>query len=149
MVKIRKYGQYYILVLFFYKRIERWFMSKLEKNYLKLKEKDNKKVYIFKIGIFYSFLGEDAIEMSKLLNLKLVPLNENIKKCGFPKNALNKYIDILCEKKINFLIVDNKKIDFIEDKRVIDFLDNIKNIDINNTNGLEALKLLHELKDML
>ena len=35
-------------------------MSKLEKLYEHLKRKDDKKLYLFKVGNFYIFLGSDA-----------------------------------------------------------------------------------------
>ena len=70
-------------------------MSKLFDNYLNLKatEKDaNNTLYIFKSGIFFIFLDNDARIASKLLNLKLTYLTENIIKCGFPINSLAKHL---------------------------------------------------------
>lgn len=58
-------------------------MSKLYEKYKNLKSENATKLYLFKSGIFYIFLDEDAIKMSNLLNLKLTNLNETIVKCGF------------------------------------------------------------------
>ena len=60
--------------------------SKLYTNYVSLKIKSPYKKYLFKSGIFYIFIDDDAKELHKLLNLKLGHLNSNIVKCGFPIN---------------------------------------------------------------
>lgn len=70
-------------------------MSKMYKRYLELKKLNSKDIYLFKSGIFYLFLDNDAQKMAPLLNLKLTNLNETILKCGFPVNNLNKYLDII------------------------------------------------------
>ena len=46
-------------------------MSKLYTKYTKLKEKNPNTVYLFKAGIFYLALGEDAIRLSVSLKLNL------------------------------------------------------------------------------
>ena len=74
-------------------------MSKLYDKYKTLKS-SNDIVYIFKVGIFYLFIDEDAIEMSNELGLKCTHLNNEILKCGFPLDSLDKYIKILEEKNI-------------------------------------------------
>ena len=70
-------------------------MSKLYERYLKLKKQDSSVLYLFKNGIFYIFLEEDAKKMSSLLNLKLTNLNESVLKCGFPVNNLAKYSSLI------------------------------------------------------
>lgn len=59
-------------------------MSKLIKMYKNLKTQNSEKIYLFKSGIFYIFLDEDAREMSKALDFKLTNLNDEFVKCGFP-----------------------------------------------------------------
>ena len=49
--------------------------SKLYANYVSLKIKSPYKKYLFKSGIFYIFIDDDAKELHKLLNLKLGNLN--------------------------------------------------------------------------
>lgn len=70
-------------------------MSELYKKYMSLKMQDSEKLYLFKSGIFYIFIDEDAKLMSKKLNLKLSNLNPLILKCGFPISAFEKYIDLI------------------------------------------------------
>lgn len=83
-------------------------MSKLFNKYLELKHtQDEETYYLFKSGIFYIFISDDAKYMSNLLNLKLVNLNEDVVKCGFPSNNLTKYLNILSENNINFKIIDS------------------------------------------
>ena len=53
-------------------------MSKLYEKYLVLKQRETNKLYLFKSGIFYLFLDDDAKKVSSLLNLKLTNLNKNV-----------------------------------------------------------------------
>lgn len=82
-------------------------MSKLYEKYLNLKKSNPNKIYIFKNGIFYIFIDEDAKKISPILNLKLSNLNENILKCGFPVNSFQKYINLLKNTNLDFHIVEN------------------------------------------
>ena len=70
-------------------------MSKLYNEYLKRKKIDNNKYYLFKSGLFYIFIDEDAKYISNITLLKLTNLNNNVVKCGFPSNSLDKYLDFL------------------------------------------------------
>lgn len=127
-------------------------MSKLYNKYKKLKEVEDI-TYIFKIGVFYIFIAEDAIKMSEELDLKCTYFNNDIYKCGFPISALDKYIDILKRKKIKYKIIDkevvNEEENYIKDVRLKNILDKIKKEDINKINGLKALEILYELRDIL
>ena len=73
-------------------------MSKLVKQYNALKTKDKNKVYLFKIGIFYNILNEDARLVSNAIGLKLTDLGPDIVKCGFPVAKLEKYTNLLKSK---------------------------------------------------
>ena len=65
------------------------------KKYLELKKENDSKLYLFKVGLFYIFLAEDAIKISKITTLKLINHTKDIVKCGFPENSLNKYCYIV------------------------------------------------------
>ena len=82
-------------------------MSKLFNKYLELKKEDSSKIYLFKSGIFYIFLDEDAIKVSCHLNLKLTKLNDDILKCGFPVKSLNKYLVLFKQFNLNISIIEN------------------------------------------
>jgi len=124
-------------------------MSKLYKKYQELKNiKDER--YLFKVGIFYIFIDEDAKEMSKLLNLKCVNLNDNVLKCGFSINALDKYLNILKDNNIEISIVDKVEYEYeydvIANARLNRVLKKIEKIDINKITGIKAIELINELK---
>ena len=119
-------------------------MSKLYNRYKTLKNKEDI-VYIFKVGIFYVILDDDAKILSKLLNLKLIPLNSEVNKCGFPINSLKKYEKILKDNKIKYKIIE----DYEENKDLNQFLNKIKKYDIDNMTGIKALELIYELKEII
>ena len=66
-------------------------------------------VILFKSGNFYICFDEDAVVLNNIFNYKITELKNNIK-VGFPINLINKNIDILNNKKINYIIIDNKQI---------------------------------------
>lgn len=119
-------------------------MSKLYNRYKTLKNKEDI-VYIFKVGMFYVILDDDAKILSKLLNLKLIPLNSEVNKCGFPINSLKKYEKILKDNKIKYKIIE----DYEENKDLNQFLNKIKKYDIDNMIGIKALELIYELKEII
>ena len=82
-------------------------MSKLYEKYLSLKKENDSILYLFKSGIFYIFLDEDAKKISNILNLKLSNLNENVLKCGFPVNSLQKYLNLLKNMNYDVQIIEN------------------------------------------
>ena len=134
-------------------------MSKLYQKYLKLKRNNTSTIYIFKSGIFYIFLDDDAKKISPILNLKLSNLNENILKCVFPVNSFQKYIDILKNSNIDFEIIEkisNKadcnsqnntivKENYSDNYNFKMFLEKIANIDIDNLSIRETYSLLENL----
>lgn len=122
-------------------------MSKLYQEYLKKKENKDK-YYLFKSGIFYIFLDEDAKNISKITTLSLTNLNKDIVKCGFPSNSLDKYIKIFNKLKLNIEIIDN--VCFINNPSINNkIIKKIKNIDINKLTPIESLTILNNFKEML
>lgn len=81
-------------------------MSKLYQKYMSLKVQNSKQLYLFKSGIFYIFLDEDAKLMSPRLNLKLTNLNSMVVKCGFPASQLDKYIKLIKATNFPFKIIE-------------------------------------------
>lgn len=81
-------------------------MSKLYKRYNELKATNDNQLYLFKSGMFFIFLDNDAKLVSNELNLKLTKLNDNIVKCGFPINSFEKYSNLLKERGFEFSIID-------------------------------------------
>lgn len=81
-------------------------MSKLYQTYIALKVQDSTQLYLFKSGIFYIFLDEDAKLISSLFNLKLTNLNSMIMKCGFPTSQIEKYTELFKKANLSFKIID-------------------------------------------
>lgn len=123
-------------------------MSKLLKEYNLLKTKDKNKIYIFKVGIFYNILNEDARLVSKEIGLKLTDLSPEIVKCGFPIAKLEKYTALLKQKNINFEVVANQAP--INHNTSYDSIINyIKNINLDNTTCKQAFDLLYNIQQKL
>lgn len=142
-------------------------MSKLYKKYLELKKSNPSTIYIFKSGIFYIFLDEDAKKISPILNLKLSNLNEDILKCGFPINSFQKYINMLRNTNFDFQLVENisnslqinNSNDFnsnakattlpsrFEEKDFTNFLNKIANINLDTLSIREVYSLLDDISN--
>lgn len=119
-------------------------MSKLYNRYVEEKKVNNNCYYLFKVGAFYVFLDEDAKEISKQISLKLTKLNDDIVKCGFPINSLEKYLNIF-----NKLGIRIKIIDEIEQKIDNKTINIIKRISIDDITPIKALNILNELKELV
>lgn len=112
-------------------------MSKIYSEYLKLKEKNSNKLYLFKSGKFYIFIADDCDLINEYVVLKKVKFTNNILKCGFPKESLNDYLRVFKNYKLNVEIVDEIT-SSVEDI--------IRNIDtITPIEALNKLKILKEL----
>lgn len=127
-------------------------MSKLINVYEKLKQENKDTLYLFKSGIFYIFIGNDAKIVSKLLCLKLTNLNDNYKKCGFPQNSLEKYLNLLNCTSYDIKIIDSSKEtsynikDFILNKELLDFLNTITSINEDELSVKDAYIFIETIK---
>lgn len=130
-------------------------MSKLYVEYLRLKKIDSKKIYLFKSGIFYIALDDDAKKLSEIFSFKLVNLNENTVKCGFPQNRLEYYISQLKLSKISFEIIDlsyskiDNYSDYLNNIKIKTIIDSITNLDMNNITFKESFEFLEKIKQEL
>lgn len=126
-------------------------MSKLYKRYLELKEKDSSKIYLFKSGIFYIFLEDDAKRMSSILNLKLANLNEHILKCGFPVAKLDKYINLINNLGYNLQIIDTINLapipskNYLTNNSLAQMVDKLSKIKSDELSIREAYILIDEV----
>lgn len=123
-------------------------MSKLLKQYEDLKKKDSEKIYIFKVGIFYNILNEDARKVSNAIGLKLTDFGPNIIKCGFPIAKLEKYTQLLKSKDLNFEIISNLA-SSNQNTSYDQIIKKIKSIDLNNTTFKEAFDILYNIQQKL
>lgn len=90
------------LLLFIKPKKKEVYMSSLYMKYLEKKKLDKETYYLFKTGNFYIFIDEDAKKISEVVPLKLTNLTSDILKCGFPVNALERYLTIF--KNLSFKI---------------------------------------------
>lgn len=128
-------------------------MSKLFEIYKNLKQNDNKTLYLFKSGIFYIFLDNDAKIINKTFGLKLTNLNDKIVKCGFPSNSLQKYIRLLGSTNYEIKIIDNstntsfKLKDFIISADNLELLKTISNVNEDNLSIKDAFEFISNIKN--
>ena len=126
-------------------------MSKLYEKYKSLKSKNSSKLYLFKSGIFYIFLDEDAKFVSNILNLKLTNLNDTILKCGFPVSNISKYLNLFKEYNLDVEILDSvlenssSYRDYISNSDIKNFLDEISNINSETLSIKEAYTLIDKI----
>ncbi len=129
-------------------------MSKLLTTYTNLKKQDNETFYLFKIGLFYNFINEDASIMSNILHLKITNLSPAIIKCGFPNNSFDKYMKVLLSLPYKIKIIDSLENNtlfelknFETNKKIKEFIFKISEIDVNNISITEAYSLLDDLQE--
>lgn len=128
-------------------------MSKLIDLYKSLKEQDSNTLYLFKSGIFFIFIDDDAITVSPILNLKLTFLNQSTQKCGFPINSLDKYLRLLDNTPYKIKLIDDSSNvsynirDFNINKNSVDLLTLISTIDVENLSVKEAYDFISNIKE--
>ena len=128
-------------------------MSKLFEIYKKLKQNDNETLYLFKSGIFYIFLDNDAKIINKAFGLKLTNLNDKTVKCGFPSNSLQKYIRLLSSANYKIKIIDNstnisfKLKDFVISNDIFELLKTISNVNEDNLSIKDAFEFISNIKN--
>lgn len=64
-------------------------------------------VVIINVGKFYYTYGKDSYIISYLFNYKLDTL-QNVNRCSFSNNSINKIMAKLEQKKINYIMLDRK-----------------------------------------
>lgn len=127
-------------------------MSKLHSIYLDFKKQNPDTLLLFKSGIFYLALDQDAIYLSELLNLKLTNLNNTVQKCGFPCNSLDKYLRLFkaCNLNIKIIEIDKNTAytlkDYEQNTAYLEILNLIKKVDINTLSIPEAYAFIENLK---
>ena len=117
-------------------------MSKIYDKYVELKNKDSSKIYLFLCGNFYIVLDSDAIMLNEMFDMKLTKFSNLCDKCGFPKNSIEKYINMFNEHNIKYEIIENKdKLDIIREKVSVD-INNMSNEELKNI--ITSMKLILE-----
>ena len=128
--------------------------SKLYKRYISLKIEDPKAFYLFKSGIFYIFISDDARLMAPALDLKLANLNPYIKKCGFPVSSSEKYFKKIKDLQINVKIIDLTDMTFdtnldkyLNAQQIFAIIDEFLKIDVDNLSISQAFDVLKNFQN--
>lgn len=126
-------------------------MSKLYSKYLSLKKENDSTIYLFKSGIFYLFIEDDAKTMSPLLQLKLSNLSPTVFKCGFPVTSLEKYLPLLEKigKKVEIVDLEKNLVlppkEFVITKELKYFILYLSSQDSNTLSIKEAYEFIDEI----
>lgn len=123
-------------------------MSKLYEKYTNLKKNNPDLVYLFKSGIFYIALEDDAIKLSENLKLNIGKLNEQVVKVGFPVSSRERYVRFLEALNIPFQFVDDSYgiienySDYANNEKLKGIVNKILSIDFDNLTFKEAFEIL-------
>lgn len=103
-------------------------------------------VIMIKYGNFYEIFDKDAIIINKELNYKLSKISDTVK-CGFPVSSIDKVLNILENKKINYIVIENKTI--VKEKSFEDNKYNTFDLDTNTIkyNLIKINKITKYLQD--
>lgn len=130
-------------------------MSKLYEKYLVSKASDSNKLYLFKSGMFFICLDNDARKLNEIFKFKLTPLTDTVVKCGFPENRLNYYIQQLEHLNIPFEIIDSSyaKVenysDYLNNSNIKSIIKYILDLDLNDISFKRAYEILEKLQSDL
>lgn len=113
-------------------------VSKIVREYNRLKSKNKDKLYLFKVGKFYIFIGEDVNTINNYMVLKITKFSNEYDKCGFPVERLDDYLRVFKNLKLDVEVIDE-----IQD---IDVIKELKNINIDELSKEDAIHLLKEIK---
>lgn len=134
-------------------------MSKLYSKYLEQKALNPDILYLFKSGIFYMALNEDANRLSDALSLKVTNITDKLYKCCFPVSKSDYYFKTLESLNINYKIIDPSQnvvlnyAEYKDNERFNSIITNLLKLDLNKTSYQDAYIILtntvHDLKQIL
>lgn len=128
-------------------------MSKLLKQYEELKKQQPNIIYLFKVGIFYNILNDDAKILNEKIGLKITDLGPHIFKCGFPISQIDKYVAILNKIGLQYKIIDNSSNqntnDYLKNIELNKIMKKILEIDFNNITFHQSFNMLLDIQKKL
>lgn len=128
-------------------------MSKLLRQYEDLKKQNPDVIYLFRVGIFYNILNNDAQILHEKIGLKITDLGPNIFKCGFPISQINKYVSLFDKMDLKYKIIDNlpnqNTNDYINNIELKKIVKSILEIDFNQTTFQQAFNKLLDIQQKL
>lgn len=127
-------------------------VSKLYQLYQNLKKENPTNVYLFKSGIFYLALEEDANTLSNLFHFKLGKLNDNVIKCGFPCSSFFKYENLFKLANLSIQIIEDDTRyslkDFSQNTQIKELLHKIQVVNADSLSVQEAYQFIEEIKEL-
>lgn len=134
-------------------------MSKLYSKYLEQKALNPDILYLFKSGIFYMALNEDANRLSDTLSLKVTNITDKLYKCCFPVSKSDYYFKTLESLNIDYKIIDPSQnvvlnyAEYKDNEKFNSIITNLIKLDLNKTSFQDAYIILtntiHDLKQIL
>ena len=134
-------------------------MSKLYSKYLEQKALNPNILYLFKSGIFYMALNDDANRLSDALSLRVTNITDKIYKCCFPVSKLDFYFKTLESLNIDYKIIDPSQnvvlnyAEYKDNEKFNSIITNLIKLDLNKTSFQDAYIILtntiHDLKQIL
>ena len=134
-------------------------MSKLYSKYLEQKALNPNILYLFKSGIFYMALNDDANRLSDALSLRVTNITDKLYKCCFPVSKSDYYFKTLESLNINYKIIDPSQnvvlnyAEYKDNEKFNSIITNLLELDLNKTSFQDAYIILtntiHDLKQIL
>lgn len=129
-------------------------MSKLYNQYKELKKEKENTILLFKSGIFYIALAEDALVLSEKLHLKLTYFNDEVSKCGFPVSRFSYYSHLLNELSIDYIILESSTIplapyDSINQVELNSVITYILSLNFDSISFRESFDILQRIQELL
>ena len=134
-------------------------MSKLYSKYLEQKALNSNILYLFKSGIFYMALNDDANRLSDALSLRVTNITDKIYKCCFPVSKSDFYFKTLESLNIDYKIIDPSQnvvlnyAEYKDNEKFNSIITNLIKLDLNKTSYQDAYIILtntvHDLKQIL
>lgn len=134
-------------------------MSKLYSKYLEQKALNPNILYLFKSGIFYMALNDDANRLSDALSLRVTNITDKIYKCCFPVSKSDFYFKTLESLNIDYKIIDSSQnvvlnyAEYKDNEKFNSIITNLIKLDLNKTSFQDAYIILtntiHDLKQIL
>ena len=115
----------------------------------KLMKEEKEKIVLADVGIFYVAIGIDAYILHEILGLKLNRYAEDKYKVGVPVGSIEKYVDILNDKNIPYVIYKyDKKENLLEEYEKLCESNEIKLYFDDFGVKKEILVMLYEIKEL-
>lgn len=124
-------------------------MSKIYNEYLRLKAKDPNKLYLFKSGKFYIFVGDDVDTINNYVVLKRTNFSNESQKCGFPESVLDDYLRVFKNHHLDIEVITEIIPVNDDDSKLEKITNYLKRIKIDKITPLEAFKHLVRIKEIV